>query len=194
MKKLYLLSREVLLAWFFVLGTSAVQAATVYRYTGNNFEQIQGTLYDTSMSVNGSFTTEAPLTDFNGDASSLITQFSYFDGVNTLTGMNAGVFLRLTTDNLGNITDWFIDINNSDQITAGDPYFSISSSDSFDVGITGECGLADSSGCGVFIIDQQGLVGGNPGGWNVVPIPPVIYLFGSGLVGLVAMARRRTQS
>ena len=28
----------------------------------------------------------------------------------------------------------------------------------------------------------------------VVPIPPAVWLFGSGLIGLVAMARRRTQS
>jgi hypothetical protein len=191
MKKSYRFARAALLVWLFVPSANSVQAATVYSYTGNNYEQIMGTLYNTSMSVTGSFTTEAPLINFSGDASSLITQFSYFDGINTLTEMNAGVFLRLTTDNFGSITDWFIDINNTDQIAAGDPYFSISSADSFDSGITGECAFADSSGCSVFSIDEQGLINDNPGSWTVVPIPAAAYLFSTGLLGLIGIARRR---
>ena len=33
-----------------------------------------------------------------------------------------------------------------------------------------------------------------PGNWEVVPIPPAVWLFGSGLIGLIGIARRRKQS
>jgi hypothetical protein len=192
MENTYLFARTVLAAWLFLPSTNFVHAATVYQYTGNNYEEINpGTLYNISMSVTGSFTTDAPLISFNGDASSLITQYSYFDGINTLTELNAGGSFSLVTDSFGNITDWIIEITNADRIAAGDPYFSISSSDGFDAGTTGECAFADSSGCSILAIQEQGLVVGNPGSWTVVPIPATAYLFATGLLGLIGVARRK---
>ena len=38
---------------------------------------------------------------------------------------------------------------------------------------------------------QAAWVNNNPGAWTVVPIPPALYLFGSGLLGLVGVARRK---
>ena len=147
-----------------------VQAVTVYQYAGNNYEVINpGTLYDTSMSVTGSFTVDAPLISFNGDARSLITEFRYFDGINTLTEVKSNASFFLTTDSIGNITDWDIDIDNADRIVTGDPFYRISSSNFYDAGTTGECGIDDSTGCVVVEIQEQGLVVENPGAWTTVP-------------------------
>ena len=81
-------------------GSNAL-AAVVYQYTGNNFDEFNlstGNLYDTSMSVTGSFTIDAPLINFSGtNARDFITHYTFSDGVNTLTEQNSDVLVSPST-------------------------------------------------------------------------------------------------
>ncbi len=48
------------------------------------------------------------------------------------------------------------------------------------------------SGCGIGGIDMSGTVALELGGTvNVVPVPAAVWLFGSGLIGLAGLARRK---
>ena len=51
-----------------------VNAEAVYYYTGNNYNDIYTTpsIYDTSMSINGSFTVDSKLISVNGDISAQV--------------------------------------------------------------------------------------------------------------------------
>jgi hypothetical protein len=57
-----------------------------------------------------------------------------------------------------------------------------------DYGSISTC-VIDSS-CGIFEV-ESGQISDNPGKWTVAPVPPALWLFGSGMLGLIVIARRR---
>ncbi len=91
--------------------------AVTYFYSGEEFVQVFGD-YDTTMSVTGSITTSSPIppnsVDF--DISTIATQWSFSDGVQTIDNLN-GVFHnapdfapKVQTDAAGNITSALITV------------------------------------------------------------------------------------
>jgi hypothetical protein len=120
--------------------------------------------------------------------------FSFSDGINTLTESNTtsgSVILKLQTDATGNINTWQIELFTGWTTTSLGGTSAIIGSTSFgeDKGDMREC---LNNGCTIQDTDF-GKISGSPGSWSTsaVPVPAAVWLFGSGLLGLVGMARRK---
>ena len=78
MKKSRLLGAEC--ALFLVVLTPTTHAAYVYTYTGNDYTRIDNdstfVSYDSSMSMNVSFSVDMPLINYSGDATDSLFNFS----------------------------------------------------------------------------------------------------------------------
>ena len=188
----------------FMLSTSVSMAAVTYTYIGNNYTSYTNpSIYDSTMHQELSFTMDNLLTNFAGDAALLVTSFSTFDGVNTITDTSSNPKierLNLNTDNFGNVLQWDIYIwNANDPLTnVGDrvTYFVtryIIGTIEQDRSTTREC-ISDPFG-GCDIEPYYAYSNNNRGTWSVtpstVPVPPALWLFGSGLLGLVGIARKK---
>ena len=205
MKKIFGFCRVILLA-LAVIGmyVSNASASIVYSYLGNNFDHIidstppAGTTYDTSMFVEGSFTTQTilgpsmPMTPING----LIQSFSFSDGFTELTNVNTtSSDIEVATDSSGAIIQWDINLNiDSFSYIIGDQSFQIQSvnqsADVFDSGRLSEIINVSPDGLSVTGQYDEGKITNNPGTWSVVPIPSALWLLGSGLIGIVGIRRR----
>lgn len=187
----------------FMLSTSVSMAAVVYTYIGNNYNNFQpvesSSFYDSSMQIELSFTVDSLLTDFAGSAVALVTSYSFYDGINLLTKADGDGTFDLNTDSSGNILQWFVAVG-TNRLTHEN------------VGDRSGFLLITANVDGVSVIDQaefyecvnnsfgycidtnfDARVSGNYGTWSVssVPIPAAVWLFSSGLLGLVGMARRK---
>jgi hypothetical protein len=190
----------------FLISSGAVQAISVYAYTGNNYNAItdntlpSGT-YTTSMSVSGTFTLANPLaanlalTDITAD----VLGFSFFDGRNTITNATAfaDVF-RVGTTSAGTIAEWEVVVQTAPATTIGEKTFFIyteNSANRFDSGRIFECTFAVAGTCTATLGDL-GTTSDHPGLWTRTdlidtPLPGAVPLFASGLVGLGLLGWRR---
>ena len=152
-------------------------------------------MYDTSMSITGSFTVESKLINVNGDISAQVTSYSFSDGVTTYTDTDPEGWTQflVNTDSDGNITNWNIDIQDIysqlPTLQPGDIVSRIVSNLDADRADVHQCDFIVVT-CIFSQIDGASIYS-NPGSWSVVPIPAAIWLFGSGLIGLVGVARRK---
>ena len=199
-------------ALMLVAATSVAKASTVYTYTGNNFinpisdaTPPNGT-YTTGMSVTGSFTVlnplpaNSPLTEISAS----LLSFSFSDGRNTITNLNATFVLFQIGTALGNINAWTIDILHNDPtylVTAGSQSREIiSASVGSDIGLIVQCITPFGSGCNIQA-DQAATQLQVPGTWssvttpNETPLPAALPLFAGGLsaLGLLGWRRKRKQ-
>lgn len=157
-------------------------AATIYTYTGNNFDLITdadpppGT-YTTEMRVSGTIELSAPLAsnlvfaDVTGD----LISFSFTDGRSTLTeGLNFGFF---STNSSGEITEWSWSVGDfaPNRIETR----SNSLGDFFDIGGVFDVGF-DSG---------EVTADGSAGTWMLVPEPGTAALLAAGLGMLAALPR-----
>ena len=199
MKKSNLIHKTIFLGWLIAASTNAVNAAVTYEYSGNNFTNVISP-YDTSMSVSGNFTVDSLLVNVGGQVS--LDSFSFSDGVHTLTSQdNVSVFFQFDTDGFGDILNWEIIIDTPRPEVVGQTGFgirtrgipNISGFQTFDVGYIAQCTSAAFGECRSFETIASGVFNefDNPGSWSIVPIPPAIWLFGSGLLGLIGLARRK---
>ena len=190
-----------------VLSTS-VNASVIYTYTGNNFEQIQGVVYSTSNSVSASIQLANALAPLSAATAASVESFIITDGVNTLTDDNSNFSLEIYTDALGDIYEWrisatvgfdqptYIGDASWDILTVGKYNTTINVSDS---GRIGTCmGVNETGGCSNAVGTSSGEIIGNQGSWAItgapispVPVPAAVWLFGSGLIGLIGVARRK---
>ena len=200
--KSHLLSALVLVAIVLITPMNRLHAAVIYEYTGSNymyFSPSGSSIYDDTMAVTGSFTVSSPLIDFNGDLSSLVTSYIFNDGIHTITDAD-GLFgdFRMSTDSFGNPVTWSIDVFNREpddpSLKIGDQVPTITtrldfSGHSEDFAQVYECTSITEGSC-VFdlVTDAYTPIAGN---WSVIPTPAALWLFGSGLLGLVGMARRK---
>ena len=183
--------------------SASVSASVVYTYTGNYFDTFVGTAYDESMKVTGTVEYAAPLLG-NGVGQFPIS-YSFTDGLNTITEQS-GEQLSFSTDALGNISTWVIILNTyfPSPTNVGDQSFQILSinnpdDNDADEGHFSTCQAIDASGCSRLSERNQTFNTNNPGIWTcegvgcppAVPIPPAVWLFGSGLLGLIGIARRK---
>jgi hypothetical protein len=188
--------------------SSNVFAMTTYGYTSSNFTNIVNDIagngsYTTSMNVDGSFTVD---TSLGGDLNNVDISseagftFSFFDGRTTIsssdTASTANRFL-ISTNSSGEITGWDIDLglNEATWTQPGDIRQTIvafyDGALSNNGGEIIECANVD---CDFSPNRDTGSilgVGVPNGEWTVVPVPAAAWLFGSGLLGLVGMARRK---
>jgi hypothetical protein len=166
-------------------------ADTTYTYTGNDFTDLLAP-YTTSDSVTASFTVTSPLGDNYAYQEVAPSSFSFSDGVQTLTNLNATLpptRFDVGTDLNGNITAWNIEI--------------FDSSDDY---IETDSGL---NGLGTFGVDTvggftaHGQLFGDPGIWtsnisdpppSATPEPSSLCLLGTGMIGALAAIRRRFTS
>jgi hypothetical protein len=153
-----------------VLLTALLPAqAASYRYLGHHFTTVMSP-YTTDDSVSGSFNTSGPLEANRPLSPVTLTSFSFSDGIQILTNLNATpLVFEISTDGSGNIEWWVI------QLTAN----SCLSADA--------CGIVTVhtvlSGDGGQIIPPtaamvQGYVKDKPGAWtadtnpNTLPLGP----------------------
>ena len=187
-----------------------VQAATYQFYGGpfsiiNNQEPPLGS-YTTAMSITGFFTVGSPLpTNMpRSDISGLITSFNFNDGRQTFTESNSEIInfsVGTEFSPTGNeIWTWQIDISNNDPFTAVGQqrgsihlffpdfivlFYSDGASITECITFTTECTETQS---------DSGLTHNAPGTWidvSPIPVPTAVWLFATGLIGLIGFARRK---
>lgn len=185
-----------------LLATPA-RGAWVQMYTGNAFTFVNdetppaGT-YDTSMSIDASFTFGSALAPnlLTEDVAASVLTFSVSDDRNTLTdGTGANIaFFTVSTDAVGTITEWNFGVSLGDPLmSVGDQSFAISSnSTQFDLAVILECTV---SPCGFGGSVNADFALAPPGTWAgtevAVPEPSALALFAIGLVGLGFLGWRR---
>jgi hypothetical protein len=193
-------------ALMLVAAVNVANASTVYTYTGNNFLGIidntppAGT-YTTSMSVTGSFTLQNPLpaNSLVTDITANVLSFSFSDGRNTITNLNATFATFQIGTALGNINSWFVNAMSAPIFTAvGDQHGAMTTlNEAFiiDDATTIEC-TQFSIACTGTGLDEASILA-NAGTWSVstseTPLPAALPLFATGLgaLGLLGWRRKR---
>ena len=176
-------------------------ASVTYSYTGNLYNRFSTpSSYDNSMAISGTIELNAPL-DANLNLESVTPlNFNFSDGLNTISSDNATFSsFKFITNSVGEITGWDFGVS------IGLPTPEVVGGESF--GIYGDrrpdlmyyhpidhvdiytCIVATAGSCNQYSVDYAETYD-LPGSWSVVPVPAAIWLFGSGLLGLVGMARR----
>jgi hypothetical protein len=196
-----------------LLTAGSVQAAVVYTYTGNTYDDVYNcctapvpTPYDTSMRITGTLVLAEELgsgLNFWGDFE--VLSYSFSDGVNTLTNENSSInVFEIIADEQGDILYWdsirfsyFEDAGNGSvqikqTIETSNPW---NYGSPLDRAINFEClEYAEIYACND-AHDREASIGSLPGTWtksSVVPIPAAVWLFGSALAGLGWIRRKHT--
>ena len=189
--------------WVLLSTSTPAGATAIYTYTGNNYDVFSDpTSYTTEMSVSGTVELSEQLA--NG-ATTVVTpiSFSFFDGVRTLDSTTySDASFEFTVTPGGDMLDWNMDI----QLTGGDHVFFIKS---YGIADATSALSYDTAGCyhydlpsgtntpchdvGFNPTDNIASVQSKRGSWEVeaVPLPATFWLFGSGLLGLIGVARRK---
>ena len=193
MRKLIQLSTVILSMLF----TVDVKASVIYSYIGNNYDyteaHIQSTgeviesIYDYSMQISGILEFDSFLLPNLDNTSVNPINAVFTDGVNTaeLSSSPINIF-NVSTDEMGNIIAWSIDMITPPPPTFGVDFLHIETrSDDVDAVLYSRCIDIECSVEEVYFAS----VTNNSGTWSVVPIPAAIWIFGSGLIGLIGVAR-----
>jgi hypothetical protein len=190
-----------------LLTVALVQSAsadTIYAYTGTPMSSVVGTC-PAPCTITGIMTFSTPLpandtlvlTGWMGGFTDGLQSLSFTDGygfpLSWFPGFLPVLFdMEFSTDNLGNITAWNVDvwassdnyeIYTSSQMQSGRP---LACDDAYGYDMT----------CRLFANQWVAASTGGPGSWTVetpVPEPSSLILFGTGLVALLGAARRKWQ-
>jgi hypothetical protein len=159
--------------------TPALAGPVTYTYTGNAYNQFYADLScPPDCGISGSFTLSSALGDnFAGGVTPI--SFSFSDGgitISSSSGNFTGDQFSVTTNGRGAITNWYIELDQSDNV-----FLSTSN------------GLDETSYAGA-----SASVSGDPGSWSIsgnpTPEPSSLLLLGTGLLGLDPFIRRFAQS
>ena len=197
-----------------IMMTASANASFVYSYTGNNFNSFSSpSSWDTSKKVSGTFELQNALGQDLFGSQITPTSFSFTDGVNTITDTDVAgdpllynVEFNFHTDSNGDITTWSIYLDFGPVSTPfypgtlgsiGDNLVRIHTTGgllatAWDIGIVFTCtAINPDNSCATDA--EYGEIKSSPGTWTVssVPIPSAIWLFGSGLLGLIGIAKHK---
>ena len=184
-----------------------VNASVIYTYTGNNFTSATDP-YTTDMNVTLQFETASPLSGTGAGAlvnvSLEILSYTMFDGIKTLSEADSVIDVLMNIDTTTGVpTDWAIYATNEFGKTVGEDvnrmntiYYDFSGGR--DSALEAECAFIPVEGgecMGLTNIASASVdnLPGSSGSWTVVPVPAAVWLFGSGLIGLIGVARRKRQ-
>lgn len=121
--------------------------------------------------------------------------WSISDGLTTVTDATAGIessppffFLQVGTDSLGDIDEWYIDINPIGAGSVGVGDWSGMRTRNTGSTIDDQTRYCQAGSC-----SSQGLalLLGAPGSWTTIPLPAGVWLFGGALSVLLGVRRRR---
>lgn len=180
----------------FLAGTSVARADTVYAYTGNNYQSVKG-FYDTTEHVSGSFEVATPLAADETFSPVAYTEYSFFDGEQTLTNLNSAPYtFSVTTDSVGNVLYWgitLVDLEVSQYLIL------IQHIDGVDPTIyASDLGFRDPFFRDKYdVYASYGQVVGDAGTWTLsettatTPEPSAMLLFVTGALGFAGVVRRR---
>jgi hypothetical protein len=187
----------VIFTWFATASNFAL-ASMVYTYAGDFFtytqEQIAADFsYTPSMSITGSVELPTALADDAVNIKVTPISYSFFDGNQTLTQASTDISADFTfTTIAGEITDWTVTLNiSTPSTTFGDiTERTINTLYSGDIGSIAAVGLEFM---GLPSSDTDFGSNDKHGDWtaSAVPLPATVWLFGSGLVGLFGLAKRK---
>jgi len=105
---------------------------------------------------------------------------------------NAGVGISLCWNTISCVTT--VDVGSTATISSSSEWtFLARLIENYDTPFTTSGPMLMSWLSGGFDVSANGVLSIAAYGESVVPIPPALYLFGSGVIGLVGMAKRRTQ-
>ena len=183
-------------------------ASVIYTYTGKNFNSFTGSTFDDSMNVTGYIELAELLAPNLVDVNVTPLSYSFTDGVSTIEkddGIGGSDTFRFYTNAGGTISMWNVGLLNATPNPAqlGDTASLIGTrheqtffaSETLDFGQLATCiKLRSNNSCEVNSVDR-GKRYDAPGVWAVsaVPIPPALWLFGSGLLGLIGITRRKKE-
>jgi hypothetical protein len=157
-------------------------AATTYTYTGNDFTNVTSP-FTTSDSISGTLTFATPLGPNLSNQAVTPTSFSFTDGEDTFTNLNATgtLFINFYTNSAGVPTHWYIVID-----TANAEMFTNYNHN----------GNAGDEGAINFTTEAYNSQ--DPGSFSVstTPLPAALPLFATGLgaMGLLGWRRKRKAS
>jgi hypothetical protein len=179
-------------AGFLCIAASPVWASAIYIYTGSNFDTFNNTSgnppsHDATMNVTVTLEYAGPLLPNLSEQVVIPDTFSISDGINSIDNTNwTGGLFRVGTDSSGNINSWFI-------WTTASPGSGISwyieTINSSSISLVWDFGRISTNAWA-----DTASISDAPGTWSVVPIPPALWLFGSGLLGLIGVARRKARA
>jgi len=168
-----------------LLGAQAARADDMYAYTGNAFTFAQAP-FTISEFDSGSFTLGAPLgpgLSFS-DISGQLLNYSFSNGFATFTNNNSSIdIFEISTNSSGTITAWDIGLFNGTPSTTFNEYASEGAPSGYD---NGE--FQDAAGF------SEGQNQNDPGSWTaqtITPEPGSLLLFGTGVLWIVALMRRK---
>lgn len=180
--------------------TYSAHATVIYNYTGNNFTSVVSP-FSTSDSLTG-FVEFASAPDAGGETDKTdVIDYSFTAGPLTLTTITAPFSdFTFNFDSNGDITGWDVAML-SDTLAPRRPRIRTctntgnqSAIETF-VGCT-VGGTYDEAVTASVLSFERAAIQADPGTWTaaaVVPIPAALWLFGSGLLGLIGVARRKVR-
>jgi hypothetical protein len=199
MKKSRLLG-AVYACLLFIVATPAL-ASVVYSYAGNPFNSFSSaTSYSSSNLITGTVVLEN-LLQANSTSQPTILSFSFTDGVQTLTEADAAIdIFEFTTDG-DSITNWRVSLQTFPAPLVRGDVVQIIRTYNWDVDVKDagnrQTVAAMIGNTPIFRVDsgeRLTTTGLWVGDVAIVPLPATAWLFGSGLLGLIGLARHKKKT